>query len=154
MANHLGTTKEILHNLTLKVDDLYFISILLLCFNWIHDSYNGLSQLQQKQDIDSTWPSSSPALRSQHFKAAPVLMKQTISSCSDHKLQHIGGRGYFLTTKLASGPVDGPFPCVTADLMRKKIALAKGMCSISWPWQLWALQDSWSHHWANLFPSL
>lgn len=60
-------------------------------------------------------------------------MKQTISSVSDRQLQHIGGRGYFLTTKLTSGPVDGPFPCVSADLMRKKkkIALAKGMCSIS-----------------------
>lgn len=33
VVNHLGTTKEILHVLTLKADDSYLISILLLCFN-------------------------------------------------------------------------------------------------------------------------
>lgn len=59
-------------------------------------------------------PDLPPARRSEAStsKRAPVLMKQTIPSFSDRQLQHIA--------KLASGPVDGPFPCVTADPMREK----------------------------------
>lgn len=67
-------------------------------------------------------PDLPPARRSEAStsRRAPVLMKQTIPSFSDRQLQHIGDYGCFLTAKLASGPVDGPFPCMTADPMRKK----------------------------------
>lgn len=67
-------------------------------------------------------PDLPPARRSEAstLRRAPVLMKQTIPSFSDRQLQHIGDYGCFLTAKLASGPVDGPFPCVTADPMREK----------------------------------
>lgn len=75
--------------------------------------YNSFSK---SSGIDSTWPSSSQALNTS--RQAPVLMKWTISSCSGHKLQHIWCYGCFLTIELTS--VDGPFPCMTADLMRKK----------------------------------
>lgn len=80
-------------------------------------TYNSLQQKQWHRD--SIWPSSS-----QHSEATsrqvPVLTEQTISSCSDPKLLTHRRLWLFLPATLASGPITGPFPCMTTNLMREK----------------------------------